>query len=86
MGELPAVVLRSGVIAGLGMTAVGILISRLFGISNAELWGLWVVVLTPITALITIGVVLAKKRDYLGVLAVVAMIAAIIISAVSSLR
>ncbi len=86
MNELPAKVLRAGVVTGLCLTVAGIIIYKVLGVAGAQTVGLWIVVLTPISALITVGAGLARRRDYLGVLAVAVMIAAIVISVITSLH
>ena len=84
MRELPSVIMRYGVIAGLALTLVGTVVKYILGDSTLVMLGLMAVVMTPIASLAAISADLASSKDKhgfaLSLLAIATILASIALS------
>ncbi len=84
MYEMPALILRYGVIAGLILTIIGVIVEYLLDINIVVELGLLAIVLAPIISLFAISIALLLRKDIYGFilsqLAIVVILASIIIS------
>ncbi|HDD26667.1 MAG TPA: hypothetical protein ENF75_06240 [Acidilobales archaeon] len=80
----PSLILRYGVITGLAVSLAGLVINEVFGVGTVTLIGMFIIVLTPLTSLITISLKLASKKDLrkftLSQITIAVIIASLIIS------
>jgi len=82
--EVPSIILRYGVLAGLALTFVGIIVNQVLHINTIIMLGLLTIVLTPLVSLFTISVLLLLRKDIYGFilsqLAIIIILASIITS------
>ena len=86
MYRAPSTTLRYGIAIGLALTLVGMIIKQLLGISIIMTLGLLVITLTPLTSLLTISIILARRRDVYGFLLSQLVIIFILISIAISIH
>lgn len=84
MYEVPSIILRYGVLAGLALTFVGIIVNQVLHINTIIMLGLLTIVLTPLVSLFAISVLLLLRKDIYGFilsqLAIIIILASIITS------
>jgi len=82
--EVPSIILRYGVLAGLALTFVGIIVNQVLHINTIIMLGLLTIVLTPLVSLFAISVLLLLRKDIYGFilsqLAIIIILASIITS------